>query len=343
MPQPPTQTALSHSGAAWMLPWFIAWSVFVGGSNSTMAAPQDEPEVASKYLNLNTPTLGGKQLWTDHYWQQGWRIQQNVLTGHWRLLDPQNVRHAWGNRTACEQALRAKQLSPPPAASHMIIVLHGLFRSGSSMSGLQQHLSECLQLPIVNFGYASSRAAISSHAAALREVVAGLPAEVRLSFVGHSMGNIIVRHAIGDWQRANDQATLARLDAVVMLGPPNQGAAIARQLAKTGIFGWIAGAGGLELGPQWRDLRSQLGIPPCPFGIVAGNLADNTLQNPLLEGDSDLIVGVEETKLEGASDFLEVPVLHSFLMDDPKVQQAVAAFLKHHSFAVPQQAQVSGQ
>ncbi len=301
-----------------------------------MAYPQDENRLATHLPNWKLPTLGGKQVWTDHFWRQGWRIQQNALTGHWRLLDANNVRQAWGNRAACDAALRQQSLDDSQLAhGQAIVLLHGLMRSASSMSALAESLSATLQRPIINFEYASTRGSIGDHAAALRELIAGLPAEVRLSFVGHSMGNIVVRHALGDWQRAEDQAILARVDHVVMLGPPNQGAAIARQLAKTGIFGWVTGKGGMELGPKWDDFEAKLAVPPCPFGIVAGHLPESSLRNPLVDGASDFVVGVEETHLAGETDFLEVPRLHSFLMDDPVVQQAVANFILYHKFVPP--------
>ena len=46
--------------------------------------------------NLPTPTFGGLHLWADVRWQDGWRIQKHVWTGHHRLLDPSGVRRAWG-------------------------------------------------------------------------------------------------------------------------------------------------------------------------------------------------------------------------------------------------------
>ncbi len=324
--RPPPSSPIVRLAIAFISTFLCCWSI--------MAAPQDEPQPASSYLNWKTPTLGGKQLWTDHAWRQGWRIQQNALTGHWRLLDPDNVRHAWGNRAACDEALEQQELARELPAGRVVVLLHGLMRSSTSMHALQQHLHKTLEQPIVCFEYASTRAAISEHAAALREVISGLPSDVRLSFIGHSMGNIVVRHAIGDWQRADDAATLARLDSVVMLGPPNQGASIARQLSKTGVFGWVTGQGGMELGPNWDAFEAKLATPPCPFGIVAGRLPETNFQNPLIDGASDFVVSVEETRLDGATDVLEVPRLHSFLMDDPAVQQAVANFLQHQSFTV---------
>ena len=56
-------------------------------------------------LNLPFSTGGGKQFWTDVDYCQGWRIQQNAVTGHCRLLDPSDVRHAWGTLGQCQVKL----------------------------------------------------------------------------------------------------------------------------------------------------------------------------------------------------------------------------------------------
>jgi hypothetical protein len=46
--------------------------------------------------NVAMPTMGGALFWEDVAEIKGWRIQQNIFTGHWRLLDPGNMRYAWG-------------------------------------------------------------------------------------------------------------------------------------------------------------------------------------------------------------------------------------------------------
>ncbi len=300
--------------------------------NASGEQVNDDEQLERSFLNWQTPTLGGKQLWTDFQWRSGWRIQQNAMTKHWRLLDASNVRHAWGSRAACYAELGARQPNRQLPTTHVVILMHGLGRSSSSMMGLAKYLGDEGFGTTICLEYASSRDSISQHAAALREVIDGLPPDVRLDFIGHSMGNIVIRHAIGDWQQAGSGHILNRIEHVVMLGPPNQGASIARQLAWTGVFGWVAGKGALELGKNWNELQVKLATPPCPFGIIAGRLAETSIRNPLVDGAGDFIVSVEETKLEGAVDFLEVPVMHSFLMDSPEVQRAVASFLRRAKF-----------
>lgn len=280
--------------------------------------------------NIRLPTLGGKQLWTDHRWRFGWRMQRHAMTGHYRVLDEANFRHAWGSKEHCLQVLEA-QTSDPAAvpADEVVILLHGLMRTRSSFQSMADRFRQETMIQPISLEYASTRAVMEEHSAALREVIENLPGQPKVQFVAHSMGNIVIRHAIGRWQRpgGDPEQVLPRMGRMVMLGPPNQGAAIARRLAKTGVFGMVVGRGGLQLGPAWLELQDELAIPPFPFAIVAGRLDERLPKNPLLDGQGDFVVSVEEAKLDGMSDFIELPVMHSFLMTDRSVQDATIRFL----------------
>ncbi|WP_235033410.1 esterase/lipase family protein [Rubripirellula obstinata] len=300
-------------------------------------------------LNVPLKTTGGTQLWTDFADRDGHRIQQNALTGHWRLLNDSDVRQAWGSRDACESKLN--ELCPvkdQAQATHTVVLLHGLMRTRHCMKPLAQLIesqlieSQLIENEIdgqdqnrtvrtIRFSYASTRGSIGDHAAALRSVLESQPKSTRFSFVGHSMGNIIVRHLIGDLKREGDPTgILPRCQSMVMLGPPNQGAAIARRLAPTKLYGWITGTGGLELGPQWETFSGNLATPDFPFLIIAGDVSANTLQNPLVDGSGDFVVSVDEAALDGAEALETFPVLHSFLMNDQAVTKRTIEFLSSH-------------
>ncbi|WP_039042124.1 hypothetical protein [Sporosarcina sp. ZBG7A] len=49
------------------------------------------------FPNMPTKTLGGQVFWQTIESTSGWKLQQNVVTEHYRILDPQNVRQAWGS------------------------------------------------------------------------------------------------------------------------------------------------------------------------------------------------------------------------------------------------------
>ncbi|MFK8113220.1 MAG: esterase/lipase family protein [Rubripirellula sp.] len=298
--------------------------------NSVVPA-EKEPEPKPRW-NLPIKTAGGTQVWTDHLYRAGTRIQQNELTGHWRLLDADDIRRAWGTRRQCEVVL--EQIQPNQANSgskHTVVLLHGLMRTRHSMKALETRLTKSESIDVIRFSYASTRGSIGDHATALREILEDLPADATFSFVGHSMGNIVVRHLIGDLQQYKDPTRiLDRCQSMVMLGPPNQGAAIARRLAPSGLYGLVTGKGGMELGPEWDNFVKNLATPPFPFAIIAGDVSKNTIQNPLVDGSSDFVVSVEEAQLDGCEQFETVPVLHSFLMDDAKALELTTAFIQSH-------------
>jgi hypothetical protein len=54
--------------------------------------------------NVESPTMGGKVFWDTITSYEGWRLQKNKLTGHCRLLDPNDVRKAWGSFAAMSDA-----------------------------------------------------------------------------------------------------------------------------------------------------------------------------------------------------------------------------------------------
>ncbi|NND97004.1 MAG: lipase [Pirellulaceae bacterium] len=293
----------------------------------------DEAAKFGSRFNIPIKTTGGTQVWTDHAYRDGYRVQEHALTGHCRLLDGGNVRRAWGTKEQCLAALENYKPKPadPAKPQQVAVLLHGLMRTSHSMKPLEVSLKEEGFDDIIRFSYASSRRSIGDHAAALRVILEDQPTNTQFTFAGHSMGNIVVRHLVGDLQRDGDPAgILPRCRCMVMLGPPNQGASISRRLAPTGLYGLLTGKGGMELGPEWAEFVKRLATPPFPFAIVAGDVSDNTIQNPLVDGDGDFVVGLDEAKLDGCAEFHTVPVLHSFLMNDPKAIELSVEFIRKH-------------
>lgn len=55
--------------------------------------------------NFDLPTLGGHVFWDTLAESKGWKLQQNMFTGHCRILDPGDYRKAWGSERALYQLL----------------------------------------------------------------------------------------------------------------------------------------------------------------------------------------------------------------------------------------------
>src|SRR6476469_3817068 len=88
------------------------------------------------------PTFGGKQIWGDVFLYAGYRIQQNVWTRHHRLLGPNDLRLPFGSYEACEQTfLRLQKLHEvAPQSDHLVLLLHGIFRSKDSFGPMRRAL-----------------------------------------------------------------------------------------------------------------------------------------------------------------------------------------------------------
>ncbi len=50
--------------------------------------------------NIPSETLGGTVFWQDLANVQGWKLQKNWVFGNCRILDPEDIRRAWGGETA---------------------------------------------------------------------------------------------------------------------------------------------------------------------------------------------------------------------------------------------------
>jgi len=278
--------------------------------------------------NLPAPTMGGQQFWTDLQVFAGWRIQENFLTGHFRLLNPRDVRQAWGSLADCRKALaRLKQEKGiAPSSDHLVLLVHGIAPRIGAFSAMQESLRKA-GYDAVAISYASTRRPIEAHADGLETVLNGLEGTKTVSFVTHSMGGLVVRDLLardGAWK---DRIAVHR---VVMIAPPNQGSAVARVLKDVGLYEALYGPAGQQLVPEEAARRPPL---TYPFGIIAGGKGDAEGFNPLVPGDDDGTVIVEETRLEGESDFLLLPQLHATITSADEAIAATKRFLASGCFA----------
>ena len=272
-------------------------------------------------------------LWTDELVRHDWRLQRRPGTDACRLLDPHDAVVVEGTRQSCLDTLArlGREGRVPPVTGPTVIVLHGLGEGRRSMQPLVESLRQALDATVLSFGYASTSTGLDDHGRALDACVRDMPEADGISFVGHSMGNLVVRR----WMTLAAPADLSRVRRMVMLGPPNQGSELARQVAKIGILASLSNGAARELVLEWQRIAPELAVPPCPFGIVAGGKGDERGYSGFLAGDDDAVVRVEETRLPGADAFLLLPVRHSAMMKHAGVQRATAAFLETGRFDAP--------
>ncbi len=304
-----------------------------GGEDAAAKEKDGEPP-----LNLPLKTGGGNQLMSDVLIYQGWRIQHHVVFDYYRLLDPADVRQAWGSRAQCEKRFeeikREEEIEPP--RGKCVVVLHGLWRNRDAMEAVATHLRDEGKYHVVNMTYATTRQSIGKHAANLASVIDGLGTVDEINFVGCSLGNLVIRRYLAEAQKkaekkSKDGKLDPRFKRFVMLAPPNQGAQIARRFSGDAVVSAAWGVPGEEIA-DWETLVVKLATPPFEFGIIAGGKGTKKIRNPLIDGDDDYLLAVDETKLDGARDFAVLPVTHASIKGDPTALEYTLRFLQHGYF-----------
>lgn len=224
-----------------------------------------------------------------------------------------------------------------------VFLIHGMGRTSASMLLLQRRLVAAGYLPS-RFDYMVSLADLQSigdrfaeHVEAVLEqdradaeqqptdagVMAREAPQQAYAIVGHSLGNIITRLA--------SPKLPPGFCRFIMLAPPNQPSVMAQRLKDNPVFRLATRDAGQKVGDE--EFYSQLPIPSVPSLIIAGTQGPRSSWLPFEGEPNDAVVRVEETRLDGIPT-LEVPGIHTFLMNRSDVHEAIVAFLEDPTAAL---------
>lgn len=199
-----------------------------------------------------------------------------------------------------------------------VVLLHGMGRSWISMAllglrlrrrGYETHL----------FGYRPRRPSVDDLSWSLQAFVEKRVRTPVYHFIGHSLGNIIVRNGFRQGFRPG-------LRRMVMLAPPNHPAKLAGELRDNRVFRFWTGDSGQRLADP--EFYRTLPVPPIEFGVIAGNRGHRLG----FEESNDGVVAVESTKLEGMKDFIVLHHTHTFIMMANDTAELCHRFLQRGSF-----------
>lgn len=223
----------------------------------------------------------------------------------------------------------------------LVVLVHGLF--GHRYQLLPIAFSLANRYDVLNFGYKSRADTLHGHCQSLLDVV-----ETRLNkerqhvhFVSHSFGGLLVHRAFSEGLEhvLGDEFRRSRC---VLIGPPLRGAAFARAFQRQNIPGpevvknLVHGTARTILGDnsgnellmndeQWY--AKQLGVipPEVDVLVVAGCRGR---MNPLINEDSDGVVGVNESMMSRPHYRMEVNLTHKLMVYSPTVISSVSDFLE---------------
>lgn len=193
----------------------------------------------------------------------------------------------------------------------LVVLAHGMGRTSFSMAPLRRAL-EAEGYEVMSFGYSSYCCTIAEIGEELRAELAATmgPRHTRVHFVGHSLGNIVIRYVL-------TRDTLPeRVGRVVMLAPPNQGAHAANTF--TPVVGWLLRPVTELQADSMSTVRRLPRVQNVAIGVIAAR--------------DDRTVKIPETHLAEESAHVLVGGGHSFIMGRRDTKLHVLSFLRTGAF-----------
>ncbi len=208
----------------------------------------------------------------------------------------------------------------------VVILLHGLARSSSSMEKMERQLVE-EGYAVANINYPSRDFSIEELSETVREQIHFKDPDVeKIHFVTHSMGGILVRYI-------QQYFPVERIGRVVMLSPPNQGSEVVDALSGIYLFKAINGPAGEQLGTKDGNLVPALEDVDFELGIITGDRSINWIQSIfMIPGKDDGKVSIERAKVDGMKAFKVVHATHPNIMKRSSVIHDVIEFLRTGEF-----------
>ncbi|WCP69998.1 triacylglycerol lipase [Vibrio tubiashii] len=201
-----------------------------------------------------------------------------------------------------------------------IIILHGLYMHGMVMQPLSHKLRE--------FGYRTKILSYNSVAIDEQQVFTSIDNALSDTMpnvlVGHSLGGLIIKHYLQSRQPNQDV-----ISHVVTIGSPMQGASIVTRIQELGmsvILGNSPDYGLAQHEGSW-SLAQKLGCiaGTLPLGARSLLLMDNKMM-------SDGTVTVDETKIAGMTDHVEIRSSHTSLIYSSLVPGQIHHFIANGQF-----------
>ena len=207
-----------------------------------------------------------------------------------------------------------------------VICTHGIWLHGVGMFLIKRHLEREYGMRVLVFSYPSVTNTLDENAGLLARFIEENGIE-KTHLVGHSMGGLVILRML-----ANHYTEVP--GRVVCIGSPLSGSRAANFLHEQdwgehllgkslpqGTIHGVANEWASEVS-EHREIGCVAGSIPVGMGHIAGAFGE----------PNDGTVAVSETRLDGATDHVTLPVTHMGLLISRNVADQIGAFLKRGEF-----------
>ena len=202
-------------------------------------------------MNFVFFTLGGKQLWEDLFFYQGWRIQRHVITRRCRLLDDWDIRRESGQIAVCRAAFLkyAEVFQLPKPKSKAVFFIHGFGGTKDSFAKMAKEFQSAGYTPIA-INYSSFYRTFDSVVEQINALIKNLNGIKELNFVAYGLGGLVLRKLLSkSWEWQNKM----RIGRVVIIDTPNRGALWGEEASHSPLWLKILGPMTMIYSPDFFD------------------------------------------------------------------------------------------
>lgn len=197
-----------------------------------------------------------------------------------------------------------------------LVLIHGMGRTPLSMLRLRRRLRRAGHNPML-FGYSPAFETLQGASARLVKLIDRRVDCENYALVGHSLGTVIIRTALGQLENRPPSACF-------FLAPPMVACKAARLFSRFRLYRLLTGEMGQLLALDAFML--QLPMPAVPTRIYAGVAGPRASWLPFGMEANDGILSVSEAT--GRFEAVEVPSIHAFIMNSKRVFDDMARFIE---------------
>jgi len=199
-----------------------------------------------------------------------------------------------------------------------LVLIHGMGRTPLSMLRLRRRLRRAGHNPLL-FGYSPAFESLQGAATRLVRLIDRRVDSANYALVGHSLGTVIIRTALGQLENRAPSACF-------FLAPPMVACKAARFFSRFRLYRLLTGEMGQLLALDAFMLH--LPMPAVPTRIYAGVAGPRASWLPFGMEANDGILSVSEATGRFGAAAVEVPSLHAFIMNSKRVFDDMARFIE---------------
>jgi hypothetical protein len=201
-----------------------------------------------------------------------------------------------------------------------VLLVHGMGRTALSLYGLARDLQSAGHETSV-LGYVAALEPFARIVGRIQARLARIAGYRRpYAVVGHSLGGLLVRAALA---RAPVDPLPLHL---IMLGTPNRSPRLAQRYRHHWLYRWVNGESGQVLAQT--EFFERLPRLAVPYTIIAGTKGWRSRPGVFGQEPNDGLVSVSETLVSSHDVPIELPVRHTFMMNNPGVRDVIRTVLK---------------